>query len=147
MQRSSRNRTRNRGHMPLSTANKPTRPTPVRLEKNLRELSVTRRRSPRGILHPPTAAAAGPAVVLCPPVRAFLSRMFRRRMTSSPDRPFATLTYAELDARIAANHEQQEKVSGERNQAAKRVLALLRQTMAHLVNERNGRADLQQLPF
>lgn len=68
-------------------------------------------------------------------------------MTSSPDRPFATLSDAELDARIAANHEQQEKVSGERNQAAKRVLALLRQTMAHLVNERNGRADLQQMPF
>lgn len=64
-------------------------------------------------------------------------------MTSSPDRPFATLTDAELDARIAANHEQQEKVSGERNQAAKRVLALLRQTMAHLVNERNGRGDFE----
>lgn len=68
-------------------------------------------------------------------------------MTSSPDRPFATLTDAELDARIAANHEQQAKVSGERNQAARRVLVLLRQTMAHLVNERNGRADMRTLPF
>ena len=68
-------------------------------------------------------------------------------MTSAPDRPFATLTDAELDARIAANRELQAKVSGERNQAAKRVMALLRQTMAHLVNERNWRADMKEIPW
>ena len=70
-----------------------------------------------------------------------------RYATSVPDRPFATLSDAELDARIAANRDQQSKVAGERNAAAKRVLALLKETMAYLVDERNGRADLQDLPF
>lgn len=68
-------------------------------------------------------------------------------MTSSPDRPFQTLSDSDLDARIAANREQQAKVSGERNQAAKRVLAQLKRTLADLIGERNGRADMRSLPF
>ena len=69
-------------------------------------------------------------------------------MTSSPDRPFATLTEADLDARIARNREQQAMaVAGGRSAAAKRVLAMLKQEMAQLIAERNWRADMQVLPF
>lgn len=69
-------------------------------------------------------------------------------MTSAPDRPFATLSDDELDARIAANRQQQAlAIAAGKSAAAKRVLALLKQVMAHLIDERNGREDLQRMPF
>lgn len=68
-------------------------------------------------------------------------------MTSSPDRPYATLSAFELDARITANRASQTVVMGPRNDAAKRVLASLRRDIAALIDERNSRADMQALPF
>lgn len=62
-------------------------------------------------------------------------------MTSSPDRPFATLSDVDLETRIAGNRAQQAALATQRNASAKRVLAQLRRTCAELIDERNGRSD------
>ena len=68
-------------------------------------------------------------------------------MTSIPDRPHALLSDAQLSARIHQCGLDQATVAKDRSAAAKRVLAQLKRTMAELIDERNGRADMQQLPF
>ena len=66
---------------------------------------------------------------------------------SVPDRPFALLSDAQLAARIHQNLIDQATVAKDRSAASKRVLAQLKRTMAELIDERNARADMQQLPF
>lgn len=68
-------------------------------------------------------------------------------MTSTPDRPHALLSDAQIAARIHQNGLDQATVAKDRSAAAKRVLAQLKRTMAGLIDERNARADMQQLPF
>lgn len=60
-------------------------------------------------------------------------------MSSSPDRPYATLSAFELDARITANLTSQTVVMGSRNAAAKRVLSSLRRSLAELLAEQSHR--------
>ena len=66
---------------------------------------------------------------------------------SVPDRPFALLSDAQLAARIHQNLIDQATVAKDRNAASKRVLAQLKRTMAELIDERNGRADMQEIPW
>lgn len=66
---------------------------------------------------------------------------------SVPDRPHALLSDAQLAARIHQNLIDQGVMERQRNAASKRVLAQLKRTMAELIDERNARADMQQLPF
>lgn len=68
-------------------------------------------------------------------------------MTSVPDRPHALLSDAQLAARIHQCGLDQATVAKGRGAADKRVLAQLKRTMAELIDERNARADMQQLPF
>jgi len=67
-------------------------------------------------------------------------------VNSVPDRPHALLSDAQLAARIHQCGLDQATVAKDRS-AAKRVLAQLKRTMAELIDERNARADMQQLPF
>ena len=60
-------------------------------------------------------------------------------MTSSPDRPHATLSDFELVTRISANRTSQTVVMGQRNAAAKRVLSSLRRSLAELLAEQSHR--------
>lgn len=68
-------------------------------------------------------------------------------MTSVPDRPHALLSDAQLAARIHQCGIDQATVAKDRSAAGNRVLAQLKRTMAELIDERNARADMQQLPF
>lgn len=68
-------------------------------------------------------------------------------MTSASDRPFATLSAAQLELRIAANAAQQKVLAELRTRAARHQLAQLKRTCADLINERNARADMRELPF
>lgn len=63
---------------------------------------------------------------------------------STPDRPFATLSDAELDARIKRNQDQQDRIGPNPRRAAdKKSLRMLRDEMAQLINERNRRSDFE----
>ena len=64
-----------------------------------------------------------------------------------PDRPFATRTDAELDAAIALNLKMQASFVGSRTDDARRQLSQLKSRCAELVNERNMRDDMRNLPF
>lgn len=66
---------------------------------------------------------------------------------TAPDRPYATLSASELDARIASNRANQAALEGNRAATGKRMLAQLKRDMSALIEERNWREDLQQLPF
>lgn len=68
-------------------------------------------------------------------------------MTSTPDRPHALLTSAQLELRIAANRAAQKEAASHKNAAAKKVLRELEKACSQLIAERNARADMQTLPF
>ena len=68
-------------------------------------------------------------------------------MTSIPDRPHALLSDAQLSARIHQCGLDQATVAKDRSAAAKRVLAQLKRTMAELIDERNARAGMQEIPW
>lgn len=68
-------------------------------------------------------------------------------MNSAPDRPHQSLTQYDLDQRIQHNRDQQSLVVGGRTQESRRTLGQLKRELSDLINERNWREDLQQLPF
>lgn len=67
---------------------------------------------------------------------------------SVPDRPHALLSDADLDSAISINRQQQAMaIAAGKSGATKRVLAQLKRSMAELIDERNARADMQEIPW
>lgn len=69
------------------------------------------------------------------------------KVESVPERPYATLSAAQLELRIAANKAAQTEASKHKNAAARKVLARLKSECAELVEERNARDDMRSLPW
>lgn len=65
-------------------------------------------------------------------------------MTNSPHQSLST---PELLARMDRNLANQSALTGARNAAAKRALALLKADMAELVEERNRRDEMREMPW
>lgn len=61
--------------------------------------------------------------------------------------PHQSLSTPELLARVDRNLANQSALAGARNAAAKRALALLKADMVELVEERNRRDEMRELPW